>query len=96
MKRILILICTLLLLADLADDGCLGKVKSLAPRCPGTISVTSSLGSSDNIESQVWILLVELVSILQRWQNQLVIIEVHDALSITNPYFFSSSGGLPL
>jgi hypothetical protein len=35
MKRLIFFICVLFLLLDLADDGCLGKVKFVAPQSPG-------------------------------------------------------------
>ena len=42
MKRILFLICVLLLLGDLANDGYIGKALRLCPQLPGNISFTSS------------------------------------------------------
>jgi hypothetical protein len=96
MKRIFFLLCALLLLADLADDGCLGKAKSAVPRCPGTISFTSSLNGSVKVESQVGITPTRMIGIRQRWQNQAVLVEVNNAPPLIHPYLFSSSGAIPL
>jgi hypothetical protein len=96
MKRILLLIFALLLLADLANDGFIGKAPHLAPLCPGTISSTSSPDSADNIAPQVWIPLEKELGLLQPWNNQWALIEAYDFPSIINSHLCSSSGGLPL
>jgi hypothetical protein len=96
MKRILLLICALLLLADLADDGYIGKAPRLAPHCPGTISLTSSPDISDNIAPQAWILPGKESGLLQPWNNPWALIEAYDFPSIINSHLYSSSGGLPL
>lgn len=96
MKRILLLICALLLLADLADDGYIGKAPLLAPHCPGTISLTSSPDISDNIAPQVWIPLEKELGLLPPWNKQWALIEAYDFPSIINSHLYSSSGGLPL
>ena len=49
MKRILFLLCALLLLKDLADDGCLCKATALPPHGPGKFSFTTSPDSSGTI-----------------------------------------------
>ena len=76
MKRILFLICVLLLLGDLADDGYIGKAPLLSPQLPGNISFTSSPDGSDNVVSSAWIPPGRLPCILQRGQNQLHLAEV--------------------
>jgi hypothetical protein len=96
MKRILFLLCAILLLADLADDGCLVNPQPAVHRFPGTISFTSSPGSSDKVESRVWIPCSELIGIRQRWQNQSVLVEVNNAPKLIHPYLLGSSGGIPL
>jgi hypothetical protein len=96
MKRILLLIFALLLFADLADDGYIGKAPLLAPQCPGTVSLTSSPGISDNIAPQVWILPEKELGLLQPWNNQWALVEAYGLSSIINSYLYSSSGGLPL
>jgi hypothetical protein len=96
MKRIFFLICALLLLADLADDGCLGKAQPVAYVFPGIISFTQSPDSSGKVEIQVWIPPTKLIGIRQRWQNQSVLVELHNASPLIHPYLFSSSGGIPL
>jgi hypothetical protein len=96
MKRIFFLMCALLLLADLADDGFLGKVPALLPQCPGNISFTTSPYSSGNNAPQVSLPLGELRVILQHWQNQLVFVEVGNILAKIDCCLLGSSGGLPL
>jgi hypothetical protein len=96
MKRILLLICVLLLLADLADDGYIGQAPLLAPHCPGTISLASAPDISDNIAPQVWIPPEKELGLLQPWNHQWALVEAYDFPSITNSHLYSSSGGLPL
>jgi hypothetical protein len=96
MKRILFLLCALLLLKDLADDGCLCKATALPPHGPGKFSFTTSPDSSGTIVAQVWLSPGELRGILQRWPNQPVVIEVGNTLAKIDSYLLSSSGGLPL
>lgn len=95
MKRILYLFCALLLLADLTEDRSFGKVYPAVSRCPGTISFTSSLGSSGKVETQVWIQPTDLIDIRQRMQKQTALVGVHNAFTLIHSYFFDSSGGIP-
>ena len=96
MKRILVLICALLLCADMAVDGYIGKAPLLSPLCPGTISSTSSPDSADNIAPQVWIPPEKELGLLKPWNNHWALVEAYDPPSIINSYLYSSSGGLPL
>ena len=95
-QHTIMLLCAIVLLLDLADDGCLGKAQPATPRCPGTISLTSSPGSSGNAEFPVWIPPARLPGILQCWQNQSILVEIEDLLPIIDCYLLGSSGGLPL
>jgi hypothetical protein len=95
MKRILLLLCALLLMADLADDGFLGKVPYLLPHCPGNFSLTTLSGTSCKIASQGWLPLGGVRFIFQRWQTQPVLVEVGDTHAKIDCYLHSSSGGLP-
>jgi hypothetical protein len=96
MKRILLLICALIILADLADDGCLGKARPLAPRCLAKISLTLSPGSSDSFECPAGIVPTKFPGVRQPWQNQIILIEVDEIPAIIDHSLLSSSGGLPL
>ena len=95
MKRILLLICALIILADLADDGCFGKARPLTPRCLTKISLTSSPGSSDSVECPAGISPTKFPGIRQPWQNQIILIEVDEIPAIIDHSLLSSSGGLP-
>jgi len=95
MKRIVFLLCALLLLADLANDGYLGKVPALLPQGPGNFSLSASPGSSGNMAPQVWLTLGELRFILPRWQNQPVLVAVGNTLAKIDCWLLGSSGGLP-
>jgi hypothetical protein len=96
MKRILLLICALIILADLADDGCFGKARLLTPRCLTNISLSFSPGSSDKVEFPAWISPTKFPGIRQPWQDQLILIELDEIPAIIDHSLFSSSGGLPL
>lgn len=96
MKRILVLLCALLFLLDLADDGYLGKAPALTPQLPGTVSFFSSPDSSGTIVPQVWLADIALLGALQRWQNQEILVEVEEHLTKIDCYLLGSSGGLPL
>jgi hypothetical protein len=96
MKRIVLGICALLLLADLADDGYLGKVPALLPQGPGNFSLTTSPDSSGDMAPQVWLPPGELRATLQGWQKQPVLVEVGNTLAKIDCCLLGSSGGLPL
>jgi hypothetical protein len=96
MKRIFFLMCALLLLADLTDDGYIGKVPALLPHCPGTSSFATSPDCSGNTAPQVWLPLGELQVTLQRWQNQEVSVAVGNTLAKIDCCLLGSSGGPPL
>jgi hypothetical protein len=96
MKRILFLICALIILADLADDGCFGKARPLTARSLTKISLTFDACSSDKVEFPAWIAPAKFPGIPQPYQNQLVLIEVDEIPPIIDHSFLSSSGGLPL
>lgn len=96
MKRILLLICVLLLVVDLADDGSLGKLPTCFPRSPGNSDLTISPDSSGKIAAQAWLPLGELRVTLQYFQNQPVLSEVGNTLAKIDCSLLGSSGGLPL
>jgi hypothetical protein len=88
------LLCALLLMADLAADGCFGKVQPAVSSGPRAISFTSPVSSLGKVETQVCIPATNLIGIRQRWQTQSVFVAVDHAPSLTHPYLFSSSGGI--
>jgi hypothetical protein len=96
MKRILLCICALMLMADLADDGFLGKVPAVLSHGPGSYSLTTCTSSSGKIASQVWLPLEELQFTLQRWQNHPFLVKVGNTHTKIFCSLHSSSGGLPL
>jgi hypothetical protein len=97
MKRILLLLCALLLITDLADDGFLGKPPLLGPRSPARTSFASLTGNSGTITPQVWVPLPKLPNILRQWQEQPVLLfELDDILPKIDCPLLSSSGGIPL
>jgi hypothetical protein len=71
MKRILFLICALLLLADLADEGRLDKVRLAAPQCPGKFSSTYSSQHKGEVALQVNLRLANLPDIAYQFQLQI-------------------------
>jgi hypothetical protein len=95
LKHTAMLLFTIMLLIDLADDGCFGKTEPATPLCPGTGSLTPS-GSSGKAESSVWIPPARLPVIRQRWQNQSILVEIECPFTRINCYFLGSSGGIPL
>jgi hypothetical protein len=96
MKPIFFLVCIVLLLADLTDDGYPGKAQALLPQGPGIFSVTTSQDTSGNMTPLVWLTPGALRFILQRWQNQPVLIEVGNSLAKIDCCLLGSSGGIPL
>jgi hypothetical protein len=82
-------------MADLADDGFLGKMSAVLSHCPGKFSLTTFTSGSGKIASQVWLPLGELKFILQRWQNQPFLVGVGNAHTKIFCYLHHSSGGLP-
>jgi hypothetical protein len=97
MKRILLILCALLLLADLADDGFLGKPPLLGPRSPARTSFASLTDNSGTIAPHVWLPLPKLPGILWQWQEQpVLLVEIEDILPKIDCYLLASSGGIPL
>lgn len=57
MKRMVMLICILFLILDLADDGCLGKAKFVAPHSPvKSLEVSSNHYGSEAIDCHTEVL----------------------------------------
>ncbi len=96
LKQMIILFWVIFLLVDLADDGCFGKAQPTAPLSRGTISQFFSIGSSSNADSTVWNQLPKMLSILNRWQYQSILVESDDHFTVIKSYLLTSSGGIPL
>ena len=96
MKQILLLLCAVILLLDLADDGCLGKAAPLVLNSPGTFTFTSSPGNSAKVETQVWLPPTALLDISRRLPNRATLGKIDREVKIIPPYLFVSSGGIPL
>jgi hypothetical protein len=96
MKRVLFLICALLLLVDLADDGYLGKVNYVFPHGKGASSVDSPSQKNNKIDFQLGLLPPKSPSSPYCWQYLAISVEVTRFFSINGDYLLSSSGGIPL
>ncbi len=93
---LVVLLCEIVLLIDLAEDGVLGKAQPVSPPCSKTIYQTCSPCKSGHAESPVLIPPAKLPDILQDWQNQTVLVEIESTLRIIECYLLGSSGGMPL
>ncbi len=90
------LLCAIVLLIDLAEDGCLGKAEPITPPFSGKIVHSGSPGKSGSAESPTFIPPARLPDILQGRQNQSSLFENKNPLTIIDCYLLGSSGGLPL
>jgi hypothetical protein len=95
MKRILLLICILLVLVDLADDGYLGKVNYVFPHGQGASSFNSSSQKTNKIDLQFGLSPPKYPSSPHYWQYLVKSIEVTRFSNINDDYLLSSSGGIP-
>jgi hypothetical protein len=96
MKRILFLVCALLLLVDLADDGYLGKVTYATPYGKGSNSFNLSSKNPDKIDLQFGLPPPKSIGSLHCWQYLLTSIEVGHTFTVSGCHLLSSSGGMPL
>jgi hypothetical protein len=97
MKRIVLLILVLLLTADLAEDGCLGKAKFILPYSSTKTSVTSSHHlHSKHIDFQHKIAATDLPE--SPWHNNAhpIILSVPATLQLIHCCHRGSAGGIPL
>lgn len=96
MRRLIFLICAVVLLCDLADDGCLGKVKFVAPSHAAQYSAASSHTASGQVDSQLGLPPASLLVSPPTFTSQSVSFGAVHSFQINHFYFFGSSGGLPL
>jgi hypothetical protein len=96
MKRMVLLILVLLLLVDLAEDGCLGKVNFYLPNPTAKTSVTSSdHPDSGQTDFRHEIASPDLPGSLHHGDSQPVTLRVLPTIQIIHCCHFSSSGGIP-
>jgi hypothetical protein len=96
MKRIFFLVCALLLLLDLTDDGYIGKAKYVAPHGQGKYSFSSSSQNPVKIDLQSVISPTKLLGRPHCCKDLLKLIEVFSGFTINGCYLLGSSGGIPL
>jgi hypothetical protein len=96
MKRIVFLICALLLVFDLANDGCIGKAPPPSPRCADKFFLTLSPESSTNTESPLCIPPAGFPDILRSWHTPSLLAEIENPPGKIDYYLLASSGGIPL
>jgi hypothetical protein len=95
-RRLIFLICVVVLLCDLADDGGLGKVKCVAPAPAAHYSVASSSHASGTADPQVALPPAILRANPGPFPSQPASVEVPHNHNLSSFPFQSSSGGLPL
>ena len=96
MKRLLFLICALILLADLAEDGCFGKAWLAVSPCPGKSLSQLSPHDRGKVAPQVDLPPLKLLSISHALQFPVTLFEVVRGFCIIDFCLLSSSGGIPL
>jgi hypothetical protein len=98
MKRMVLLILAVILLMDLAQDGCLGKITFCLPHSSAKTSVTSSHkhpGSSQG-DFQHELAATNVPSSFHSGAAHSVTLYVPPTLQIMHCCHLSSSGGIPL
>jgi hypothetical protein len=96
MRRLIFLICILVLICDLADDGCLGRAKFVAPQHATTYSVASSSHAASRADFQLGVPPANLRDDPGPFPSQPATGEVPHNPNLSSFPFQSSSGGLPL
>lgn len=97
MKRAVLLIFALLLMFDLADDGCLGKASYIPPHSSPHASVISPYHhGSGNSDSRHALAPPDLRGPFSQGQSLLVTYRVRQTLKISDYCYTGSSGGIPL
>jgi hypothetical protein len=96
MKRVIWLLLALLLLSDLAEDGCLGKATFLPPQSSAKTSVTSPLHDCSGKVDTCYPLPSDGGEISRLTQCQPVTFLIQSALKMVIPTNKGGSGGIPL
>ncbi|OGP72529.1 MAG: hypothetical protein A2Y80_09850 [Deltaproteobacteria bacterium RBG_13_58_19] len=98
MKRMVLLILVLLLLMDVAEDGCLGKAKVYLPHPSAKTTFTSSHNHPDfaQIDFRHKLAFTDLPGSRCHGNGQPVILRLPITLQIMHCCHLSSSGGIPL
>ena len=96
MKRIVLSILVLLLISDLAEDGCLGKAKFVAPSSSAKTSITSHPHNCSGKVDNHYKLPSAGGKICRLMKFQPVTLVVQPALKLINSNHNGSSGGIPL
>jgi hypothetical protein len=98
MERMVLLILALLLILDLAEDGCLGKVKVYLPHPSTNTSVTSSHHHPDSAKTDIGpeLALKDWPGIPRPGNARLVTLRLPATLQIIKCCHLCSSGGIPL
>jgi hypothetical protein len=95
MRRLIFLICIVVLMCDLADDGYLGKVKLVAPTHTAKYSVASLHSSSGKADSQAGLPPENLPDFFGPFPSPSASLEIVPFFKISEFFLLSSSGGLP-
>jgi hypothetical protein len=97
MKRLALLLFALLLVADLAEDGCIAKARLVSPHSAVKVSVTSSNhGGTGNLDSLDKPPPATELEIPRHLLSQIAIPLVHHYLKHLDFCNTGSSGGIPL
>jgi hypothetical protein len=97
MKRMVLLILVLLLLVDLVEDGCLGKVNFYLPNPSAKTSVTSCpQPDSGHTDFQYEFASTDLPESFRHGDTKPITLRVPQTLQIIHCCHLGSSGGIPL
>jgi hypothetical protein len=96
MQRFCILLCTVVLMLNLADDACLRQAKAIAPLGQINFSVAKPLHGSGNINPQAGELPGLLPVMPRLFQNQPNLFRVNHPFQTIDSSRISSAGGIPL
>jgi hypothetical protein len=94
-KRLIFLICLVVLIFDLSDDGFLGKVKFVAPSHTAQYSVASPQQNSAPDDSQVSLPPENLPNIFDLFPGEPASAGMVHGFKISDFFLVNSSGGLP-
>jgi hypothetical protein len=96
LRRLIFLICVIVLMFDLADDGFLGKVKLVAPSHTANYSVASPQQNSGPDDSPAVLPPENPPNIFDLFPGEPVSIGMVHGFKISDFFLVNSSGGIPL